>query len=213
MEKRRETQAEVIARVMNDPERLARVAVQEAEREVHRARLRKELEPLVADLRLLGVNIETPFDLYQRRHNLLVAFPMLLEHLRKPYSRAALWYVVQAFETEAARPHWEAIVSLYESTTNEPGEERETWRDRLANAIATMATKHDFAVLERLIRNPTLGNGRLFLIRSVIKLGREKGWDVLRSLADDPGLYKEIAYRQKEKARRERAKNRRSQPQ
>jgi hypothetical protein len=209
-EKRRETNAAAIERVLNDPERLARVAVREAEREIFWAGIRKELEPLVIDLRATGLTLETLFELSRSPEDLRVAFPVLLEHLKRPYSDKARWHIAHRFETKEARPHWDAIVALYGSTTDDPKIEHETWRRRLANAIAIMATKSDYLVLERLLTNQMLGRDRIMLIPIVIRLGRGKAWQLLQTLEKDPHLYKEIAYRQKEKARRERAKQRRA---
>jgi hypothetical protein len=210
VEGERETKAEAIARLLNDPGRLARAAIREAENELRRARLRKELVPLLDELRALGLNLGGILGFDIRPSDLAIALPVLLQHLTKPYSSDALMSIAHRFETREARPYWDSIISLYESTTDDPEAQKETWRDRLAVAIDTMATKSDFETLERLIRNPGLGNGRIMLIPSVIRLGRDRGWAVLKALENDPALHKEIAYRFSGKARREKAKKRRT---
>jgi hypothetical protein len=210
MERKRETNAELAARLNSDPGYLGRVAVREAERELRKERLRKELVPLVEEVRALGLVVDSLWELKQRPSDLRAAFPVLLRHLKRPYSKDALWSIANAFETREARPYWDAIVSLYEGTTDDPETREETWRSRLASAISEMAAKSDLPVLERLLRNPALGEGRLFLIHTVIKFGKDKGWALLRELARDPGLSKEIAYRLSEKERRDRAKEKRA---
>jgi hypothetical protein len=210
MGKKPKITAAELAQIQNDPERLKRVAVQEAEHELQSVRLREELEPLVGELRALGLKIQTLGGLQGRQSDLKVAFPVLLEHLKKPYSADALFSIGHLFDTKEARPHWDAIVSLYLNTTDDPDSKRDPWRSRLAVAIAEMATKSDLPLIEQMIRDPKLGRGRIFFIRPMIRLGRDKGWAVLQSLADDPALCKEIAFRSSEKARRERAKERRA---
>jgi hypothetical protein len=210
MEKR-ETNAEMVARVENDPQRLAKVAVREAELGLVRERLRKELLPVIGDLQSLGLRVTNLIGMRERPSGLKGAYPVLLQHLKMPYSNAALKTIVYLFVTREARPFLDAIVALYETTVDDPElPPGVSWRDRLAYAIGEMATKSDFPILERLIRDKKLGTGRIMLVPAVIKLGRDAGWEVLRSLAADPALSKEIAFRISEKERRERAKQKRA---
>jgi hypothetical protein len=174
MKRQSETNAELSARINSDPARRAQIAVEEVERELRRERFRKEVVPLLNDLHAVGLSMANPYELKRRPTDLKAAFPVLLQHLRRPYSNDALWAMAYLFETRAARPYWNAIVSLYESSTDDPGLQQ-PWRDRLASAIAEMAAKNDFAVLERLLRDPTLGKGRILLVRAAVRTGKEKG--------------------------------------
>ena len=207
MKKKRESAAEIVARLDRDPGRRARCAVRDAELLLIAERRRKEVIPLADDLRAAGLDLASPWELSQRPADLELAFPVLLQHLRMPHSENTLGNIASLFQRREARPYWESLLSLYGDTTDNSNA---NWRFQLAHAIVVMASKSDLDTLLELLRDRRLGTSRIAFVPAVIKLGKERGWEALTSLKDDPDLSKEIAHRFSGKERRERAKENRA---
>lgn len=79
-----------------------------------------------------------------------------------------------------------------------------------AVALGHSASKKHFDELAELLRDDNRGNIRVMFIPPIIRIGRERGWEVIESLADDPDVGREACrylhrrdLRRKAKARRE----------
>src|SRR5690242_13923443 len=72
---------ELMARLQNDPEYQRKVQAAEAERQVRVQALRLAEQPIVADLRAVGIQVDSVWDLVNTSDPYPAALPILMEHL------------------------------------------------------------------------------------------------------------------------------------
>src|SRR5436190_24384014 len=77
------TAGELMADLAADPEYQQRFAAQEAVRQVRVQEERRASEPILADLRAVGFDVPSVWDLGNRRMPYPDALPILLKHLEK----------------------------------------------------------------------------------------------------------------------------------
>lgn len=79
--------ADLMAELQNDPEYQRKIAAVEAECQEHVRRLREAEQPVVADLRDAGVQVDSVWDLVNTSEPYPVALPVLMEHLERGSTR------------------------------------------------------------------------------------------------------------------------------
>ena len=165
-------------RVQADPEIQARVL-----------RDRAAQRPILDDLRSIGIDIESVWDLYKVENSRPRAVPVLLKHLTLDYPDGVLMSIGQGLDDKSARPWWPDLRVILVDT------QREVVRDRVACAMATCATKEHYDDLQSFIRNASLGDSRIYFLRPINRIGNRigdgQGRALMQSLADDPLLGKE----------------------
>ncbi|MEA3044450.1 MAG: hypothetical protein QOH47_2288 [Sphingomonadales bacterium] len=191
------TAAELLAKLEADPEYLRRRDEKDAELAAKAARWRVEEAPLLADLRLVGWNVDSAWDLVNTRTPYPEAIPVLLDHLRRPYSDRVRDGIARALAVPDARHAWPSLVAEYRAAPLDS-----EVKDGLAIAVAQTSSN---AVLEQLITlafDRSLGGSRLFLLRPLRRSRQPTAKLALAELADDPELAKEIASWRKRKRTR-----------
>jgi HEAT repeat protein len=176
----------VDARLNADPEWVARKKERdEAFQREHDENVRAEA-PLVKDLRVAGVPVNSAWDLVNMPTN---AYPqsllILLDHLQRPYPDAVRDGIARALAVPDAKFAWPLLVKLYR-------EEREKrTKTALAMALSNIA---DDAVIDELItlaRDPQHGVSRAALLDGLRRTRLPQARAALREFETDPFLKKE----------------------
>jgi len=169
------------------------------------ARLRAEQAVLLADLRKAGCNIESIWDLVNTSERYPEAIPILLRHLRLPYSDRTLEGIARSLAVPevAVSNAWPDLVEAYRKAPMgkgpiAPGETREYElgaKDGLACALAASVTDDRLTDLIALANDRSLGDSRLLLLSALRKRRRKnkQAEQAIAELASDPALGKEIA--------------------
>ena len=193
--------AEKARRMREDPEYRARVEKVEADARARKARLRTAERPVVDDLRLVGVDVESVWDLYKVTDSRPRAIPVLLKHITMDYPDDVLEGIGQGLDDRSARPWWGHLRGILLDT------QREVIRDRLACALATCATTEHYDDLRAFVHNHALGQSRIYFLRPINRIGNRispgQGRTAIQALADDPVLGKEATAILKGKSRNE----------
>jgi hypothetical protein len=187
------TAADVVAererRLREDPAYRAEVERVETERAARSQRLRVAEQPVVADLRAIGLEVDTVWDLHKLPDSRPKAIPVLLEHLARDYPDGVLRGIGQGLDHPSARAWWRDLSELMLKT------ERDEVRDRLAAALSACATREHYDDLLSFIGNDSLGECRIYFLRPINRIGNRiqpgQGRAVIESVADDRVLGKE----------------------
>jgi hypothetical protein len=177
----------------------------ERERIESSARLRIEEEPILSELRGVGWNVKSVWDLVNTSTRYAEAIPILLKHLLLPYSdrtRDGIARSLAVPEREVQKA-WPMLVNEYRKAPmgwgiKGPGDTREYKlgaKDGLACALSVAVTDDTLAELIDIAKDRTQGESRLLLL-SALKKRRDKNplaKQAIDELASDPELAKEIA--------------------
>jgi hypothetical protein len=179
------------------------------ERAARSARLRVEEEPLLADLRDAGLNIESAWNLRKNNANYPKAIPILLKHLLLPYSDRIRSGIAHSLASPDARYSWDTLVAEYIKAPTGKGiiargdteEFNLGAKDGLACALAATVTEATIEELIEIMKDPSHGSSRVLMVSALRKSKNPKAKQALEVLAFDPDLQKEIAHWQNKKAR------------
>lgn len=169
-----EVKAELEARASgprNSPETQARLDA-----------LRAAASPIIEDLRALGYDVKTVWDLGNSGEPYTSAVPVLVEHLsRGGYPEGIMEGLGTVLAVKEAAPYWEVLLRCYRRASG--GVEAEG----IARALAASATKPHLDTLIELVRDEK-NPARIHFLRPIKRLGAMKGREVLAELAQDPRL-------------------------
>lgn len=174
------------------------------ERNIERGkRLRLEGEPIVKDLRAVGLELESVWDLVNRPSNYPEAIPVLLNHLQKPYSDRTREGIARALSIRypAVREAWPILVREYRNTPegwgivapNDTVNVKLGAKDGLACTLCVAVTDETMEEFISLVKDPANGESRLLLLPALRKSKNPQAKIVLEELASDPVFAKEIA--------------------
>jgi hypothetical protein len=152
---------------------------------------RLEQQPLLKDLAAVGVIVDSIgrlcsfSDLDER------IYPVLLDHLTRPYSPHLLEWIGRAFGRKSARPIvWDTLVKLIKAHRLEkPAVEG------VMVAISDMAQPRDLATLIDLLSDRSIGVSRIFLVSNLMRSKKPEARAALLLNQGDPDLATEIAAR------------------
>jgi len=197
------TAAELAARLRADPEFVARQQEQEQARAERSPLLRAEQEPMLADLRTIGLEVNSVWDLVNTSSNYDEAIPTLLKHLKLPYSDRTREGIARALAVPQAKYAWpDLVLEYHKAPMGEENGIRLGAKDGLAVALATTATDAHMEELAALAKDPKHGDSRLLLLRGLRKSKSPTTRLALKELAFDPALAKEIASWEKKKKKK-----------
>jgi hypothetical protein len=175
-------------------------------------RLSVEERPLLADLRKVGWNVQSVWDLVNTSARYTDAIPILLRHLLLPYSDRTREGIARALAVPdpAVRKAWPTLVAEYRMASDGwgikyPGETKEFElgaKDGLACALKVAVTDETMGELISLAKDRSQGGSRLLLLSALRKSRNPLAKQALEYLASDPDLAEEIAF-----WRRRRTKN------
>lgn len=198
------TAAEVLAELNADPAWRAAMERKDAASRDREAARRLAEAPLVADLRQVGINVESAWLLYEVAPY-PTAIPVLLEHFERPYDPATREGIARALAVPEASWAWERLLSLL---FHEPDQQERDVRFALALAVVAAAPKGSTSRMLELIRDTSLGASRLAFVGPLMRSKDPRALETLEQLRDDPDLTKEVQFRlgQREKRLQRRAR-------
>lgn len=172
----------------NDPAYRAQVEAVEAQRRERLEMLREAERPIVRALNAVGVEVASVWDLVNTSDPYPDALPVLLDHLEKGgYPDRVMESLGRALAVKPAVAWWDRLKALYLASRND-GEE-----DGTAVALAACATKAQLDDLIGFLSVEQRGSSRIYFLRPIKRLGRERGREILESLRGDPTFGKEAS--------------------
>lgn len=149
--------AELKARGVWEKKELREAAAAEWDRLV-REELARDEATVVQDLRSVGVNVNSVWDMVNRKESFPSAVPVLRKHLELSYPPKVREGIARAMSESAARPYWNDLVRLYKRESEGPV------KDALAVALCGAAGPEQFDDLIALSLDPANGTSRVVLI-------------------------------------------------
>jgi hypothetical protein len=183
-------------KLTDDEESRLRLINQERKRQraERSARRRVEEEPILADLRAIGWEVKSVWDLVNTSTPYPEAIPILLKHLTQAYSDRTREGIARALAIPDAKDAWPLLAAEYcKAPMGEENGIRLGAKSGLAAALSAAATDDVIAQLASLAKDRSNGDSRLLLLRALRKSKTAVAKDALKELADDPALQKEIA--------------------
>ena len=182
------TAAELAAQLADDEEFQAAATERDRELRARATKWRDDEQPIVEELNLAGVQVESIWDLVNTDEPYPAALPVLLDHLEKGgYSDRVMEGLGRALAVKPAVSFWNRLKTAY--LTAEGPEAREG----VAVALAASATEAHLDDLIQLLSVEERGPSRIFFLRPIRELGGERGRMVLQPLTSDPTLGPESA--------------------
>ncbi|MGY6498983.1 MAG: hypothetical protein ACXIUP_12235, partial [Microcella sp.] len=131
----------------------------------------------------VGENVSSVFDLVNTARPYPAALPVLIEHLRLGgYPPRIMEGLGRALAVKPAVEWWRILVDRY-LNARDHGE-----RTGAGVALAACVTKREYdefvELARRNINDPH--DTRALFLRSLVRVDRERGWEVVKSLVDDP---------------------------
>ena len=200
------TSAELKAKLVADPEFVARQKRRDQELTEREARFRTEEEPILADLRRVGIAAESAWDLVNTSTPYPEALPILLEHLQRPYSDVVRGGIARSLAVYDARPFWPVLVREFRKVPPAGEGQGLGAKDGLAVALSVIATEAVMDELIALAKDRSQGSSRIFFVKPLMRSKSEAAKRAIEELSSDPQLEKEIAIRLKNRARRSKRK-------
>ena len=182
------TAAELVAEMHANLDWVRRDMERRRKRAAMEARDRVEEAHLLADLRNVGWDLNSVWDLVNTREPYPEAVPVLLKHLGRDYSDPIRDGIARALGVRAARYAWPELIAHWRTAP-----EGTRTKDGLGVAVACAALPEDVPALIDLAYDTSLGSSRIFLLRPLMRSRNPKAREALEALADDPQLEKEIA--------------------
>ena len=202
------TAEELANRRLSDGEKVLLRQINEqraAERKERSLRIRDEQALLLAELRSAGADISNVSDLINTADKYEEAMPILLRHLRLPYSDITRETIARSLARPGkfVKEAWPELLEQYRKAPTgcgikAPGDTTPRQlraKDGLACALSVAVTNETLPALIQLVKDKAHGESRLLLL-SALRARRKKSpsvQKVLAELANDPQLEKEIA--------------------
>jgi len=177
---------EFMAQLAKDKEYQRKKAALDAELAERESVLREAEQPIVADLRAEGVDVESVWDLVNTAEPYPAALPVLMEHLeRGGYPERVMESLGRALAVKPSVTFWERLKAHY-LAPRDPGEE-----DGAAVALAACATEAQLDDLIGFLSVEARGQSRIYFIRPILRVGGTRGREAVEALRDDPVFGKE----------------------
>lgn len=175
----------------------------EQERVKRSARLRLEQAPILAELRKVGWNVESVWDLVNTSTRYSEVIPILLKHLVLPYSDRTKEGIARslAVPEPEVRKAWPTLVEEYKKAPMgtgivAPGDTKEyrlSVKDGLACSLTVAVTDETMEELINIVKDRRHGKYRVLLLSALRKSKLPIAKQSIAELASDPDLEKEIA--------------------
>jgi hypothetical protein len=177
-----------MAQLAKDEEYQAKAAALEAEMQVRRQELHAAEQPIVLDLKAVGIEVQSVWDLVNSSDPYPDALPVLMNHLELGgYPARVMESLGRALAVKPSVKFWERLKSRWLAARN-AGEE-----DGAAVALAACATKAQVDELIEFLGVAERGDSRIYFIRPLLKVGGARGRAVVESLREDSTFGKEAS--------------------
>jgi hypothetical protein len=185
------TNAELAAKLANDPEYQARIRERDLKLSLIAEGRRREQKSLLYDLAMAGAVVDWVGQLLEVPAPDERIYPVLLDHITKPYSPWLLEWIGRAFGRRSARPIvWERLIDLVNAHALQ-----ESATEGVLVAISAMAQPSDLHTLIDLLSDRSLGQGRIYLVSNLMRSKRQEARAALIKNQTDPELTIEITDR------------------
>ena len=172
---------DLMAELQNDPEFQARKRARDAVFQARAEALSKAEQPTVADLRAVGVDVDSVWDLVNTSVPYPAALPVLLDHLeRGGYPDRVMESLGRALAVKPSVAFWDRLKARWLGAPRDSGEETGA-----ALALAACATRAQLDDLIAFLAVADRGESRIFFVRPVLRLGGDRGREVVETLRDD----------------------------
>lgn len=176
-----------MAKLNADPAFVARRDRAEADRLKREAEYRRAEAPLVADLRDVGCDVVSVWDLVNSNAPYPNAIPILLNHLNRSYPVPVREGIARALAVPASKAYgWQLLVNSYLQ------EHESRVKEGLAAAIAATATGDVIHEVIALVRDVSHGSSRVLLLRALENSSDTRARQALLELNSDQELANEI---------------------
>jgi hypothetical protein len=166
------TAAEHMALLQKDPVWVARNAESEARLKQRLEQSRREQAKLLADLKDVGVQVESVWDFVNTADKYPAAIPVLLRHLVVPYSKRIKEGIVRALTVDYAGP--EVLRELIKQFQEQSDDSANSLKWVLGNAISQVATPADAETVIGLAIDPAHGEARDMITQRLPRVVRDK---------------------------------------
>jgi hypothetical protein len=179
------TAAEHMALLQEDPVWVARNAEGEARLKQRLEQSRTEQAKLLADLRDVGIQVESVWDFVNTADKYPTAIPVLLRHLVMPYSKRIKEGIVRALTVDYAGP--DVLRELIKQFLEQSDDSANSLKWVLGNAISEVATPADAGTMIELATDPTHGEARDMITQRLPRVVKDKTRlrEILQYLVDD----------------------------
>lgn len=196
------TAAEVIAerdrRLRTDPEYAAQVKAAEDERAAAVAALRAAQEPLLEDLRAVGITVTSVWSLRSERQPDGAVVAVMLRHLDRPYPDRVREGIARVLSVPEA---WDDLVRAYRAADPQM---TPNFMDGLAATISGIADRSRRDEVLDLLHDRSLGSSRVHLLRALTRLRLPDRWTLIEACLADPVLRLEAQHMLHQRALRNR---------
>jgi hypothetical protein len=188
---KRRTAEEFLAELDRDPtarenrERSDRAHYERVEK------IRQAQEPLVRELRAVGLQVDSVWDLVNTRARYPRAIPVLMQHLERDYIPEVREGIARALAVPESADLWHRLLEIF---GREPPREKRDVKWALAVALAGASTEETVDGLMTLVRDPSNGKYRLAWLRPLLRSKNPKARELLESLRSDPDLRTELRF-------------------
>lgn len=175
----------------SDPEYQAICAARERELSEIAEQRKLEQQPLLQELATVGVNVDWVGRLLEIPSPHPCVYPILLDHITKPYSPWLSEWIGRAFARKSARPYvWDALITLLKAHALGSGAV-----EGVMAAISEMAQPSGLHTLIDLLSDTSLGPSRIFLVGNLMRSKRPEARSALVRNQSDHDLTVEITAR------------------
>ena len=165
----------------DDPEYRMKVEAATVKRREQVQRLRDAEQPIVAGLRDVGVQVDSVWDLVNTADPYPTALPVLMEHLeRGGYPERVMESLGRALAVQPSVAIWERLKARW-LEARDAGEE-----DGAAVALAACATEAQLDELVCFLRVEKRRESRIYFIRPILRVGGDRGRQIVQRLRLDP---------------------------
>ncbi|MBA3780534.1 MAG: hypothetical protein H0X12_01600 [Nocardioides sp.] len=180
--------AELMAQLAKDQEFQEAAAEREGELQGRVSHWREAERPIIEDLRDVGVEVASVWDLVNTAEPYPTALPVLIEHLeRGGYPDRVTEGVARALAVQPAGIYWQRLRDLYVQASGRDATEG------LAVALAASASAENLDDLLALLGDDSRGSTRVHFIRPILRVGGVRGQQVIEALRADPVFGKEAS--------------------
>jgi hypothetical protein len=190
------TGAELMRQLAADPDYQQRMAIADARRQVRAEESRRAEQPILADLRGVGYDVDSVWHFVNTSTPYPSALRVLLHHLVKGgYPADGMDGLARAVAVRPMAPAWETLRRPYlkaEATSETEG---------LAVPLTASATPDRLDALPALLAEQSRGESRIHFLRAIRRVGGSRGWEVITGFVDDPVFGKEASHMVKQRQR------------
>jgi len=170
------------------------------------AELARAEAPLVEDLKRVGWNVQSVWDLVNTSKPYPEAVPILLDHLQRPYPKRIREGIGRALAVPEAKVGWHVLLDMFKRDDNQTGQGA---KSGLASALAASADDEVLDDLIDIVRDPRHRSYTLFFVKAFARSSNPRAREMLAKLSADPEVGTEV---QKEFRRVSRGRTHRGMP-